>query len=159
MDVVEYLLPDGDQTRSTLWHWDIHAPNIFAQKDCITSLIDWQDTWAGPLFLQARRPRLVDYNGELMLKLPESYDALEGEERLRVRIQVEKSLVLWTYETESKNTNSILHDMLQVDQARTRRDVVDFSTNTWDGDIIPFRQCLIRIARYVGTIPRINVVL
>lgn len=73
-----------------------------------------------------------------MLKLPESYEALEGEEKLRVRTQVEKSLVLWTYETETKSTNSVFYDLSQVEQARTRRDTVEFSVNTWDGDIIPF---------------------
>lgn len=85
-----------------------------------------------------------------MMRLPESYDALEDEdEKSRVRTQVEKSIVLWTYETETKDTNPILHDILHIDQGRTRRDTVDFSANTWDGDIIPFRQCLIRIARCV----------
>lgn len=154
MDVSEHILPKGDQIRPTLWHWDIHAPNIFVEGDHVTSLIDWQDIWVGPLFLQARHPRLVDYNGELMLKLPERYHALEDEdEKARVRTQVEKSMVLWTYESETKNTNPILHDILHMRQGRTRRDTVDFSANTWDGDIIPFRQCLIRIARYVGPNP------
>lgn len=89
-----------------------------------------------------------------MMRLPESYDALEDEdEKLRIRTQVEKSVVLWTYETETKNTNPILHDVLHIVQGRTRRDTVDFSANTWDGDIIPFRQCLIRIARCVGPLP------
>ncbi|KAH6723680.1 kinase-like domain-containing protein [Leptodontidium sp. MPI-SDFR-AT-0119] len=149
LDVAEYLLPKGDQIRPTLWHWDIHAPNIFVHEGHVAALIDWQDTWVGPLFLQARHPRLVDYNGELMVRLPESYDALEdGDEKTRIRIQVEKSIVLWTYETETKNTNSILHDILHINQGRTRRDTVDFSANTWDGDIIPFRQCLIRIVRH-----------
>ncbi|KAH7406540.1 kinase-like domain-containing protein [Phaeosphaeria sp. MPI-PUGE-AT-0046c] len=149
LDVAEYLLPRGDQIKPTLWHWDIHAPNIFVHKNHVTSLIDWQDTWVGPLFLQARHPRLVDCNGELMMRLPESYDALEDEdEKLRVRKQVEKSVVLWTYETETKNTNPLLHEILHIVQGRTRRDTVDFSVNTWDGDIIPFRQCLIRIARH-----------
>jgi hypothetical protein len=148
LDVAEYLLPKADQIRPTLWHWDLHAPNIFVNKGRITCLIDWQDTWVGPLFLQARHPRLVDYNGELMLKLPESYDALEDEdERKRIQTQVEKSIILWTYEMETKNTNPILYDILHLNQGRARRDTVDFSANTWDGDIIPFRQCLIRIAR------------
>jgi hypothetical protein len=85
-----------------------------------------------------------------MMKLPESYDTLEDEdEKMRVRTQVEKSIVLWTYETETKTTNPILHNVLHINQGRTRRDTIDFSANTWDGDIIPFRQCLIRIARYV----------
>ncbi|KAF2235720.1 hypothetical protein EV356DRAFT_522818 [Viridothelium virens] len=149
LDIVDYLLPKGEQTRPTLWHWDIHAPNIFVRGDQITSLIDWQDTWAGPLFLQARHPRLIDYNGEVMLKLPENYTALEDEdEKMRVRTQVEKSIVLWTYETETKMANPILYDILHIYQGRTRRDTVEFSANTWDGDIIPFRQCLIRIARH-----------
>ncbi|KAH3976280.1 hypothetical protein HBH52_118710 [Parastagonospora nodorum] len=149
LDVAEYLLPKGDHVRPTLWHWDIHAPNIFVSENHVTSLIDWQDTWVGPLFLQARHPRLVDYNGEVMTRLPESYDALEDEEeKLRVRTQVEKSIVLWTYEIETKKTNPILHDILHIVQGRAKRDTVDFSANTWDGDIIPFRQCLIRIARH-----------
>jgi hypothetical protein len=84
MDLIEYLLPEGDLSRPTLWHWDIHAPNIFVDNNRVTSLIDWQDTWIGPLFLQARHPRLVDYNGELMLKLPQNYNALEDEEKMRV---------------------------------------------------------------------------
>lgn len=87
-----------------------------------------------------------------MMRLPESYDTLEDDEKSRVRTQVEKSIVLWTYETETKNMNPLLHDILHIVQGRTRRDSVDFSANTWDGDIIPFRQCLIRIARYVGPI-------
>jgi aminoglycoside phosphotransferase (APT) family kinase protein len=56
MSVAEYLLPEGDQSRPTLWHYDIHLPNVFVHKGRITSLIDWQGTWIGPLFLQARRP-------------------------------------------------------------------------------------------------------
>jgi hypothetical protein len=144
-------MPEGDQVRPTLWHWDIHAPNIFVHENHVTSLIDWQDTWVGPLFLQARHPRLVDYNGESMMELPESYGALEDEdEKMRIRTQVEKSVVLWSYEMENKDRNPILHEILHVNHGRTRRDTIDFAANTWDGDIIPFRQCLIRIARYVG---------
>jgi hypothetical protein len=95
-----------------------------------------------------------DYNGELLLKLPKSYEALEDEdEKLRVRTEVEISIFLWTYETEPKNANPILHDILRTKQGRTRRDTVEFSANTWDGDIVPFRQCLIRIARYVAPMP------
>jgi len=89
-----------------------------------------------------------------MMRLPGGYDALEDEdEKMRVRTQVEKSIVLRTYETETRNMNPILHDILHINQGRTRRDTVDFSDNTWEEDILPFRQCLIRIARYVGPIP------
>lgn len=102
------------------------------------------------MFLQARRPRLVEYAGDLELKLPVGYEGIEdAEEKAAVRNRVEKSIVLWTYDAETRDSNPVLHDMARVAQARNRRDTVDFSANTWDGDIIPFRQCLIRIARYV----------
>lgn len=94
----------------------------------------------------------MDYNGEIVLKLPPNYETTEDEdEKARIRTQVEKSIILWSYENDTKSTNSLLHDVLHVLQGRTRRDTVDFSANTWDGDIIPFRQCLIRVARYVHT--------
>jgi len=121
------------------------------QDDRITGLIDWQDVWVGPLFLQARPPRLVRYDGEVMLKLPERYDDLkdDDDEKTRIRDQVECSIVQFTYDSETKSTNPLAHAASNINQARTRRDTVDFSGNTWDGDIVPFRQCLIRITRYV----------
>ena len=148
--VADHLLPEKEEhVRPTLWHWDIHAPNIFVDKNKITSLIDWQDVWAGPLFLQARHPRLVDYNGEFLLRFPEHYKALENEnEKARIRTQVEKPIVLWAYESDTKKANPVLHEILHIPHGRTRRDTVDFSANTWDRDIIPFRQCLIRVERY-----------
>lgn len=144
------MLSRDDLIRPTLWHWDIHAPNVFVDGESIICLIDWQDTWAGPLFLQARHPRLVDYNGEIILKLPQHYeDIVDEEERARIRTQVEKSIILWAYESDTRTTNPILDEIFHIPYGRTRRETIEFSSNTWDGDIIPFRQCLIRIARYV----------
>ncbi|KAF2851214.1 hypothetical protein T440DRAFT_395295 [Plenodomus tracheiphilus IPT5] len=149
LKVADSLLPKGELVRPTLWHWDIHAPNMFVKDGRVTSLIDWQDTWIGPLFLQARHPRLVRYVGELMLRPPESFKSMEdGEEKMQIQTQVEKSTVMWSYETETKLINPLLHEILHIYQGQTRRDTVDFATNTWDGDIIPFRQCLIRVARH-----------
>lgn len=83
-----------------------------------------------------------------MLKLPEHYDTLvDEEEKARIRTQVEKSLALWVYESETKKSNPILHKLSQLPQWRTMRDTVAFASNTWEGDILPFRQCLIRIVR------------
>lgn len=115
----------------------------------ITSLIDWQDTWAGPLFLQFRHPKVVDYNGKVLLKLPENYETLEGDEKARTRRQVEKSIVLYTYETETETKNALISEILRMHRGRPRRETVQFAANTWDGDIIPFRQCLIRLERFV----------
>ncbi|KAL3420292.1 hypothetical protein PVAG01_08791 [Phlyctema vagabunda] len=147
--VIPYLFPENKKlSGSTLWHWDLHSGNLFVEGDRITSLIDWQDTWAGPLFLQFRHPKLVDYNGEVLLKLPETYESLdEGDEKARIRRQVEKSIVLYTYETQTDQENLLLSDILRIKHGRTRREVVNFAANTWEGDIIPFRQCLIRLER------------
>ncbi|KAI1305469.1 kinase-like domain-containing protein [Xylaria venustula] len=147
--VADYLLPnDGPLVKSTVWHWDTHASNLFVEGGKISSIIDWQDSWAGPLFLQARQPQLVDYDGEIVPRLPPHYDTLEDEdEKCRIRSQVEKSILLWSYERSTKKVNHLLHEVFHLPHGRTRRDAVDFSTNTWDTDIVPFRESLIRIQR------------
>jgi hypothetical protein len=151
LHTIPYLFPPNKKLSvSTLWHWDIHSANIFVEGNRISSLIDWQDTWAGPLFLQFRHPKLVCYNGEVLLKLPEIYESLEeGDEKARIRRQVEKSIVLYTYETETNKINPLLGEILHIPYGRTRRETVQFAANTWDNDIIPFRQCLIRFERFV----------
>lgn len=151
LDSAPYLLPNKQELiRPTIWHWDLHAPNLFVQGGKITSLIDWQGAWAGPLFLQARHPRLVDYNGKVMLKLPDNYEVLEDpNEKARIRDQVERSIVLHMYEAGTAKVNPVLHEILHLKHGRTRRETVDFAADTWDGSIIRFRECLIRIARFV----------
>ncbi|OBT42111.1 hypothetical protein VE00_06510 [Pseudogymnoascus sp. WSF 3629] len=144
-----YILPeDKSMSRSTLWHWDIHAPNIFVKDDKITSLIDWQSTWVGPLFLQYRYPKLVNYTGEVMLRLPEDYKDMEKSEKDRVKDRVERSLVQFLYKTETKKQNPLLVKVNDTPQVTTRRRTIEFAENTWDGDILPLRQCLIRLERH-----------
>ena len=59
--------------------------------------------------------------------------------------------MLWSYESNTKKANPLLHKIYHLPHGRTRRDTLDFSANTWDGDIIPFRQCLMRIEQYVDS--------
>ncbi|CAD6448374.1 ea77e627-0550-48d3-b66d-8400f355dfdf [Sclerotinia trifoliorum] len=150
LSTIPYLFPEKKRLScSTLWHWDIHSANLFVEGNRITSLIDWQDTWAGPLFLLFQHPKLVDYNGEVLLKLPEDYESLEeGDEKASMRKQVEKSVILHTYETETDKNNPLLSEILRMHHARTRRETLQFASKTWDGDIVPLRQCLIRIERH-----------
>jgi len=153
LSICPYILPEDERmARSTLWHWDMHAPNIFIKDDRITSLIDWQSTWAGPLFLQYRYPKLVDvdYNGKVMLRLPENYKDMEKSEKDRVANQVERSLVQYLYEIETQKHNPLLVEMNNVPHRVTRKQTIEFGDDTWDGDILPFRQCLIRIERFAG---------
>lgn len=65
LKVAPYLLPqDAELAASTLWRRDIHPGNVFVNDGVITTLIDWQATWAGPLIIQARQPRLLNHKGQ-----------------------------------------------------------------------------------------------
>ncbi|XMA20108.1 hypothetical protein WAI453_012899 [Rhynchosporium graminicola] len=106
LKIFPYILPeDGRMSCSTLWHWDLHASNLFVKNDQVASIIDWQSTWAGPLFVQYRYPKIVSYAGEVMLMLPEDYESMEGKEKAGVSHQVERSIVQYLYEIKTKETN------------------------------------------------------
>jgi hypothetical protein len=148
--VVEYVLPEGEQRRPTLWHSDFQGPNIFVHENNVLSLIDWHGTSVGPLFLQRRRAELVAYRGQMITELPDNYATLEDkDEKKRIRNQFEGSVMLSTYNSETKNTNPILHESYQVVQQENRRPTMKLCDNTWDENIGLFRQCLIRVERYV----------
>jgi len=152
LKVAPYIFPAEEElVTSHIWHWDLHASNIFVNEDCeITGVIDWQDVWAGPLFREARQPKVIDYNGEMLQHPPDNYkDIQDEEEKARIDAQTEKSVVLYTYETHTRIANPAVHAVFQIPHGLTRRQLITFATNTWDGDIIPFRQSLIRIARFV----------
>jgi aminoglycoside phosphotransferase (APT) family kinase protein len=115
LKVSDHLLPTGALEKPTLWHWDIHAPNTFIHKDRVTSLIDWQDVWIGPLFLQARQLRLVRYTGEMLLRLSENYESLtDQDERAKLRSQVQSSVAAYIYDDETKTANPLLDKVMQL---------------------------------------------
>jgi hypothetical protein len=89
--ICSHLTPRTPQlSRPTIWHWDIRPDNLFVDNGHITDMIDWQDAWIGPFFLQARRPRLVDHHGEMTLTLPDHYETIEDpDEKARVADHVE----------------------------------------------------------------------
>lgn len=72
---------DQELSRPTLWHTDLHSSDLFVDDDRITSVIDWQGVWAGPLFLQAQPSPLVDYQGEILLKRPANFDDLDDDQK------------------------------------------------------------------------------
>ncbi|KAK5116399.1 hypothetical protein LTR62_007946 [Meristemomyces frigidus] len=146
----DYLLPrDAELLQSTLWHWDLHASNIFVTEDKITAVIDWQDCWVGPLMLQARRPPLVDFKGKRMLQFPDHYKSLDaGPEKDKIRDTVERSILLFIYESELHGTSPVFGRLSHVPHVSMIKETVLFSANTWDNGIIPFRESLIRIQKH-----------
>ncbi|KAL5330751.1 hypothetical protein ACEPPN_000272 [Leptodophora sp. 'Broadleaf-Isolate-01'] len=117
LDISLYILPkDERMVRSTLWHWDLHASNLFVKDDQVTCIIDWQSNWAGPLFVQYRYPKIVHYAGEVVLRLPEDYESIEGNEKVKASRQVERSLVQYLYGAKTKKKNPLLTNIIDIPQ-------------------------------------------
>ncbi|KAB8235616.1 uncharacterized protein BDW43DRAFT_298676 [Aspergillus alliaceus] len=91
----------------------------------------------GPLLLQARYAKFVQYEGEMLLELLKYYGSIKNEdERCRVRQCVEKSVVLQAYKSNTERADPILHEKFHTPHGRTRS----------------FSECLIRLTRYWGEI-------
>ncbi|KMP06014.1 hypothetical protein CIRG_05695 [Coccidioides immitis RMSCC 2394] len=145
---IYYLIPsDPDLVRPVLWHPDIHDGNIFVHQGKISSVIDWQSTWAGPLILQARTPRLIDYHGEIKLKLPENFKELDKDERSRVRDQVSRSIQVYLYEQKTAKDNPLLNRAIRQPFGKSLGQLVDFAGNSWYDDILRIRECLIKLEK------------
>jgi hypothetical protein len=149
LSVVAQLLPNQPELLAPiLWHRDFHTGNLFIKDGKISSVIDWQSSWVGPLILRARAPRLLDYDGEIILKLPPTYEEMPEDERRLVEYQVQQSIQIYIYEHKTADRNPLLDRVLRYPQGKMLSNVVDFASNSWNGDILPLRDCLIRIERY-----------
>ncbi|PYH64433.1 phosphotransferase family protein [Aspergillus vadensis CBS 113365] len=141
------LIPhDNDITGSFLWHTDLRTPNIFVDDTGhITSIIDWQSTWTGPLFLEGRHPHFLDYNGEIILKPPKNFKHLDEDTQRDLRDQISKSILLYLYEKNTSKKNPLLDKVLRYPNCKILTHPIHFVGNTWDGDILPLRESLIQI--------------
>ena len=90
LNVAKYLLPKEESLRaSTLWHSDLHTNNLFVDPKNptkILGIIDWQCAHLSPLFLQARQPALIEFNGPVpeglgRIELPQNFGDLSANEQ------------------------------------------------------------------------------
>ncbi|KAJ6060042.1 hypothetical protein N7444_002974 [Penicillium canescens] len=95
-------------TRPTLWHGDLHSSNLFVDDGHITATIDWQGSWAGPLFLQSQPSPIVDYQGSILLQRPDNFDDLGPEQQAEIKQQIFKSTLYQLYLLETKECNPFL---------------------------------------------------
>ncbi|KAI7154284.1 Uracil-regulated protein [Hortaea werneckii] len=137
-----HLLPSQPSlNKFTLFHWDLRSPNLFVEDGQITSLIDWQDAWVAPLFMQERRPQLLEYDGEIILRLPEYFETMEDQaEKTKVQSQVEKSILSRYYHGVVREQNPALQELFDLPLARTRRETVLFASDIWEGNGISSTQ-------------------
>ncbi|RMY81047.1 hypothetical protein D0861_08431 [Hortaea werneckii] len=132
--------------RGTLFHWDLRAPNFFIEDGHITSLIDWQDAWIAPLFMQERRPQLLEDDGEMVLRLPDYFETMEDKaEKAKVQAQVEKSILSWYYHRVVRERFPALQDLFDLPLTRIRRETVLFASDIWEGETLPLRACLYQL--------------
>ncbi|KAL4897301.1 kinase-like domain-containing protein [Aspergillus ambiguus] len=149
LKVAPYLFPsDRVVVAPHIWHTDLHSANIFVQDGRISGVIDWQGIWAGPLILQARHPRLVEYHGDIILKAPANFKDLEPDDKKRVREQMSRSIILYLYEKQIVKEVPLLNKVIRFNHGRTRCEPIQFVGDTWDDDILPLRESLIRIEKY-----------
>ncbi|KAF3491213.1 uncharacterized protein GIQ15_00730 [Arthroderma uncinatum] len=150
LDVADFILPTKQEhVRSTLWYSDFRVYTIFVDGTRITCLVDWQNIWARPLFMQAQSPKLFRIKDEV-LELPKEYEEMTDEdEKAELRNNVETSKLQRAYHENTKIVNPDIHDVLHnIPRGDKIRQTIALSTDTWNDDIIPFRMCLIWIARY-----------
>ncbi|RAL14078.1 aminoglycoside phosphotransferase family protein [Aspergillus homomorphus CBS 101889] len=149
LDVAPYLVDvDKRFLRSFVWHGDLHSSNIFVDNNRIASVIDWQSVWAGPLFLQAKPSPLLDYSGEILLKRPANFDDLDDERKAEIKQQIFKSTLLQLYLIETEETNPDLAETFHLNHGKTRRLPLEYVGDTWDDDIVSFREALINFERH-----------
>ncbi|KAF2672503.1 phosphotransferase enzyme family protein [Microthyrium microscopicum] len=148
LSVIAKLIPtEKDLLLPTLWHRDLHRGNVFVKDGEVSSIIDWQSVWVGPRILRARNPQLVDYDGTIQTKLLEGFKDLGPEEKNQVRDDVRRSILLYIYETTTASRNPALYKVMRCPNGKTLDQLLEFASDSWDGDILPLREVLIRIER------------
>ncbi|RAL04061.1 uncharacterized protein BO80DRAFT_486328 [Aspergillus ibericus CBS 121593] len=89
----------------------------------------------------------LDYNGDLVLELPENFKQLDEKTPNAVKDKVTNSILVYLYEKYTAERNPILSKVFQYPTGKTLTDPIHFVGNTWDGDILPLRESLIRIQK------------
>ncbi|KAJ8113860.1 hypothetical protein OPT61_g4116 [Boeremia exigua] len=94
LKVATQILPNNiNLSKPTLWHPDLHTDNIFvdpSEPTRILTIIDWQADNVSPLFLQARHPSLIEFEGPITegfkpITLPADFDDLSEEAQLQAK--------------------------------------------------------------------------
>ena len=94
LKVSSKVLPkDPALSNPTLWHGDLHTENIFVDPSDptkVSNIIDWQAITVSPLFLQARHPSLIEFEGPIpegikAPELPDNFDQMSEEAQLQAQ--------------------------------------------------------------------------
>ncbi|KAI9664305.1 MAG: Phosphotransferase enzyme [Alyxoria varia] len=131
-----------------LWHTDLYSRNIFIKDDRISSIIDWQGAYTGPFFLQAHPAGVINYTGPQMLKYPDNFDELDQSAKERIKSQASQSALLQLYIREVEKQNPDMAKVFELSHGKTRCNAINFAKDTWNGDVVAFRESLLNVERY-----------
>jgi hypothetical protein len=148
---IPYITPKNPELASPrLWHPDFHAGNIYIDDQArISCIIDWQGAWAGPVFIGANPPLLLDYGIDMLMKLPENFKALDDATKDRLRYQVSQSILIHAYETSTAEENPLMYMVMHHPHGQTLKQLEAFVGSTWDNCLFSLEECLIRVERCV----------
>jgi hypothetical protein len=154
--ILPSILPaHKDISRPTLWHLDVHEDNVFVDEEDptkITSIVDWQNVWAAPLFVQARSPSLVNCphpypEGLLVPTLPEDFDTLSDEEKAIEKNNLLKIRLKKYYEIGTRRLNPVAYKAMTTmeDDNDLSAIVLRIINQTRKDGPIPLQELLIQI--------------
>lgn len=148
---VSYITPkDPELASPRLWHPDFHAGNVYIDDQArISCIIDWQGAWAGPVFVSANPPLLLDYGIDMLTKLPENFKTLDDATKDELRYQVSQSILIYAYEETTAEENPLMYKVMRHPHGQTLKQLEAFAGSTWDNCLFPFEECLIRAERCV----------
>lgn len=90
---------------------------------------------------------MINYQGEMILKPPANFKDLEPDAKAKTKEKISGSVLLYLYEKQVANEIPLLDQTMRFNHGQTRRDPIQSVEGTWKGDILPFRESLIRIER------------
>jgi len=125
MKLIPFLLPENESIRAShIWHSDLHVGNIFvdpANPTNIVGLIDWQSTELSPLYLIARQPYVIDYDGPpvegiVRPRKPDNYNELDPAAKDKAdRLYFDQSMFS-LYNTLTHQQNPLLWSAFEFQQ-------------------------------------------
>ncbi|RJE20836.1 Phosphotransferase enzyme family [Aspergillus sclerotialis] len=148
------LLVPPEQTfhTPTLRHPDLSLSNILLIPGLtkIASIIDWQDTVAFPLFMQAGYPAFCedDWSQTQSLKiptLPEEFDGLTPEEKMqaKTKFRLDETNLYYTAATGLYSEEQM--KALKIPHLGMRQYLMQQTVYPWDADVINLRAALVGV--------------
>ncbi|KAM5441250.1 hypothetical protein MferCBS31731_003678 [Microsporum ferrugineum] len=155
ISVLPYIIPPSEIIQPILMHQDLHFDNVFVDAtdpSKISGIIDWQATYASPIFMQSRFPSIFDCEdpypwGAVQLKLPEDFDTLSPKEKRLAEESLDRLRLKKFYELASRKMNPLqvkAMDAMRNDEYPTSFIFYIVQQSAFDGPI-PLRELLMQV--------------